>query len=925
MRLPPAARRISALLDTALNDLLREHAGERVAAAEGRMRAHAAELRSTPNPDLTPLIDAVSELSAPDAFELVRALGVRFHLANTMEQHHRLFALRRAESAPGGRPYAESIDDTVLALREAGVSAEAVLSTVSRMLVWPVFTAHPTEARRVTVLRHLRRIADLLSSLEAAALRTSEAGWLQRALKDEILMLWETSEVRSQAPTPLDEASSTLNSFVDSVYEVAPRLQLDLRVALAYHYGVELPVESPFVRFGSWVGGDRDGNPNVTANVSEQTLRLQRSLILAKHEQFMRGLAERFSQSSGRTRATPELLASIAADATLLPELARGMARAYPNEPYRQKLRVIAERLRLTREADSNGQKPPPAAYRGPDAVKRDLELVARSLRADGADRLAAGPVADAIGRIEVFGFHLATLEVRQESGRHEQAIGELLQLRGGPAYGELAEAERCETLCRQLRSWPDAPDRRWLSADAIEVLDTFELMARAQATLGPRACDTYIISMAESPSDILEVALLAAGAGLCRSLPDGTAKSAFDIVPIFEQVEALRHAGQIMSDTLALPAYRALVRARGDVQHVMLGYSDSNKDGGFLAANWMLFKAHRALAAACASHGVRLVLFHGRGGAIGRGGGQMGKAILSQPRDALAGAIKFTEQGQVVFARYSEPGIAHRHLEQVSSALLAASLDPAVIARQEAADPAWEETLDWMAETSLRAYRALVYEDPDFESFFYYAPPINEIGLLPIASRPIFRSGAHSIRQIRAIPWVFAWNQIRCNLPGFFGLGAALTAAIDAGLLPRLRRMYDEWACFQSAIENAEISLAASSMPVTRLYLRLAGDAEAAERVMTAIERDYEQATEAILVIKQEERLLAGQPMLQASIDRRNPDVDPLHCVQVAALRAWRAGCPLGANDPQAWCRDALTTILHSINAIAAGVQTTG
>lgn len=925
LSLPVKFRSNVRYLGSLLGLVLREQGGLAFYRREEQIRRMAIRLRSEVPLRLSELFDLVEPLDQATAFQSVRAFGLYFHLVNLAEQQHRLRVIRSAESRVPRHPFPESIAHALHLLRERGVQREALLDLLGQLQVWPVFTAHPTESRPRSVLDHLRRIDSLLARTESLDLRLSERREIEDALREEITLLWQTEEVRPTAPSPLDEARSILDTFLESVYQTAPQLHRDLLAALSTSFpGEESPIR-PFLRFSSWTGGDRDGNPNVTPEVTEAALRMHRDLILERYLTEVLEVAERFTQSTERVGVSVELRASLEADAGELPDMVAAVRERHPGEVYRQKLEVMGERLRRAR-LPSSAPEERVGGYLFPDQFRRDLEVVSQSLDRHQGAILADGLIGDLLLRLKVFGFHLATVEVRQHSSRHTAALAELLEKRGEPGYEAMAEADRQSTLSRWLVQEKAllSPDLE-LSERTWEVVSTFFSLARMQRELGRDACDSYIISMAAFPSHILEVMLLAKEAGLFRRGPDGKVESDLRVIPIFEQITELRQAGETLNATLELPIYRECVESWGNEQQVMLGYSDSNKDGGFVAANVELFRAHRDLAAVCRRQGVRLLMFHGRGGAIGRGGGNMGKAILSQPPDTLHGRLKSTEQGQIVFQRYGTPDIAHRHLEQVTSALIRASLDPVVGEAQEAAESAWEEVMDALAKESLLAYRELVFETPGFDDFFWQATPVDEIGLLPIASRPMFRSGARSIEQLRAIPWMFAWHQIRCNLPGWYGLGAALTASIRAGQMETLRTMYRKWLFFQSLIDNAQISMGIATLEVTRLYAGLVEDADLSERIMGMIEAEYRRAVEGVLAVTGQERLLDRMPVLQSSIAMRNPYLDPLHCLQVSTLRRWRRGCPLGADEQQEWCNAALTTILHTINAIAAGVQITG
>jgi phosphoenolpyruvate carboxylase len=936
LSLPARFRRSVRYLGNLLGRVLREQGGAGFFEKEEEIRRAAIRMRSEGPPRLAELLGMVEPLDQATAFQTVRAFGLYFHLSNLAEQRHRLRVLRRAESRIPHRPYAESIAHAIHLLRDQAVSREALHELLRNLQVWPVFTAHPTESRRRSVLDHLRRIDGQMARLELPDLRLSERREIEETLLDEITLLWQTEEIRATAPSPLDEARSILDTFVDSVYLTAPRLSRDLQAALSADYPGEQVPTHPFLRFSTWTGGDRDGNPNVTPEVTEAALRMHRDLILERYLIEVQELTDGFTQSTERVGVSAELLASLESDARELPTVVERARERHPGEIYRQKLKAVAERLHRSCLPAAAAPDEHAGGYLSPDQFRDDLEIVALSLERCHGESLARGIIGDLLVRLRVFGFHLATVEVRQHSSRHSAAVAELLEKSGEPGYGRLAEADRQGTLSRWLAGETELlrPGVE-LSPENSEVVRTFLTIARMQRELGRdacdsyiismAACDSYIISMAASPSHLLEVLLLAKEAGLLRRGADGRIECDLRVVPIFEQIAELRRAGEILEAALKLPVYRGCVERWGGEQQVMLGYSDSNKDGGFTAANVELFRAHRDLAGACRRQGVRLLMFHGRGGAIGRGGGNMGKAILSQPPDTLNGRLKATEQGQIVFQRYGTPDVAHRHLEQITSALIRANLDPSVVEAQEAAEPDWEVLMGALADESLRAYRGLVFDTPGFDDFFWQATPIEEIGLLPIASRPMFRSKTRSIEQLRAIPWMFAWHQIRCNLPGWYGLGTALSTAIHDGRLETLRAMYRRWSFFQTLVDNAQISMGVATLEVTRLYAGLVEDAALSERIMGMIEAEYHRALDSVLVVTEQERLLDRMPILQSSIALRNPYLDPLHCLQVSTLRRWRRGCLLGADEDPEWCNAALATILHTINAIAEGVQITG
>ena len=911
-------------LGSLLGGVLREQAGDDLFRAVEEIRHLAIDLREGDARSLAPLFDRAAALDLSEAGAVARAFGIYFHLINTIEQHHRLRSLRSRELDNPERPRPESIEEAFAAL-PADLTLERVEALVRRLAVTPVFTAHPTESRRRTLLEHLERLGAQVASRDQPRLTRSERATVEQELVQTITLLWLTEEVRPSQPSVIYEVRSLLANVVDSVYEGTPKLYRELRRALRARYPSSRLEPPVFLRFGSWVGGDRDGNPNVTATITRETVRLQRDLILRKYIAEVEALLRRYSVSERRVAPSPELEASLATDRRELSDLARRLGERYPAEPYREKLGFMAERLRRARGSEGASGQPPPGAYAGADQLLADLDSMRASLRAAGADGVLDGPLADLALRIQTFGFHFAALEVRQHSARHSTAVAELLAAAGiGGGYAELEEEARQALLGKLLaaeRPLPVSPAR--LSAETREALQTLDVIREAQEWLGREACANYVVSMTSEPSHLLEVLLLTLQVGL---YPPGRAPAGLGIrlVPLFESVAELARAGRILERLWTLPPYRRNLEGWDSEQIVMLGYSDSNKDGGFVASNWQLYCAQRELVELAERSGIDLLLFHGRGGAIGRGGGPMHRAILAQPLGAAGGRLNVTEQGEVVFSRYANAAIAHRHLEQVVGAVLKASLDPVAVAGQSPPDPSWSALMADLAERAQRAYRRLVYDTPELLTFFQQATPIDVLGHLNLASRPVSRGGGR-VEDLRAIPWVFAWTQMRCNLPGWYGLGTALSEAVAERpeLAEQLSTMYQVWPFFRSLLDNAQISLGTSSLEVMRLYAGLVQDTRVRDAILPAIEAEHALAWSALLAATGQARVLDRAPLLQRSVALRNPYVDPLHCIQVRLLETWRteeAARP-GGPDAQAL----LSMVLQSINGIAAGVQTTG
>jgi phosphoenolpyruvate carboxylase len=932
-----------------LGDVIREQEGEAGFRLVEEYRAATKALRAADRgSDFGPagraLLERTDRLTAGEARLLVRAFTAYFHLVNMAEERHRLRVLRRREAAAGDAPRGESIAEAVGQAAGAGVSAERVRALLAECTVEPVFTAHPTEARRRTVLAKLRRLRELADGLDEPLLGPRRLAERHDLIREEIAALWLTEEVHHRAPTVLDEVRNGLYFFEESLWSVVPRLYRETERALAESYPGERFEVPSFLRFGSWVGGDRDGNPNVTAEVTDHTLRLHRETALSLYERELEGLQRHLSVELAEEAGL--LAESLARDERELPELARALRDRYPTEACRRKVgfmlgrlraarRLNAERLRATVEPGTGEdpelwrgairlEAPLPGdaaiAYRRPAELAADLSALRDDLRGRGAGRLAEGALADVARRLDVFGFQLARLDFRQHSSANAAAVTEILRRAGVERdYLALSERDRVALLAREL------VDRRPLVAahatwtpETTETLALFATIARAQAELGREAGDVYIISMTAGVSDVLVPLLFAKEHGLFQPGREGEkAVSALQVVPLFETIDDLHRCAGLMRELFDLPVYRQHLQAWDGRQQIMLGYSDSNKDGGFVTANWELYCAQGALGEACREAGVRLTLFHGRGGAIGRGGGPTSRAIQAQPPGSLNGRLRLTEQGEVTFARYAHPEIAHRHLEQTVHAVLRATL-------REAAGPEagpreeWTRALAAASADGHHAYRQLVHDDAEFIHYFHQATPIDLITDLRIGSRPAKRQASDRIEDLRAIPWVFSWTQSRHGLPGWFGLGSALGPLLDRDAAA-VAEMYRSWPFFRSLVDNAQLSLGRSDLAIARLYDGLAEPA-LRPRIFTRVQAEWQGTERAILGAAGQGVLLENSPVLRRSIRLRNPYVDPLSFVQVSLLGRLRR---LAAEAPAA---DELRRLAAlSVNGVAAGLQNTG
>lgn len=933
------------LLGDMLGEVIRTQAGEAMFALEEQVRKLAKDVRTNGGPEQrATLYNLIASLSTEEARNLLKAFSTYFALVNLAEQLQRMWVLRDRRLSHPDQPRSESIAAAIATLHAQGVPADALQSWLEQALVLPVFTAHPTESKRRTTLDKLRRIADALQHLHANQLLPAEREQWHTAMMEEIVGLWQSDELRLVRPTVIDEVKNGLYYFDTSLMDVVPRLYRNLEQALRTYYpGYPWRVPS-ILRFGAWMGGDRDGNPYVTPGVTVETIRTMRSVALRHHIRAVEALSERVSQSTRQVTISDDLERSLAADAERFPEVAKLLEQRNPHEPYRRKCTYIREKLLRSldhtlkhvpdwfHDADATFLPPPGTFYHFAADMLADLRVMDQSLRANGGAATADGALRDLIRQVEVFGLHMATLDIRQHSSRHTAALVEVLAYAGiCDDYPALDESARVALLLRELASpRPLIPAHLPYSEPTAEIVETFRIVAALLNQISPEAIQTYIVSMTRGTSDLLTVLLFAKEAGLFQP---HQGYSQLNVVPLFETGADLAAAASVVAECLRAPIYRTQLQLRGDIQEVMIGYSDSNKDGGFLAANWALYQAQAALRDLAAEHGINLRLFHGRGGSVGRGGGPANRAILAQPPGSLGKQIKITEQGEVISDRYGMPPLAKRHLEQVLNAVLLLGFTPAADVQ-----PAWVQTLEHLARIAHQQYRALVYDNPRFLPYFRAATPIAEISRLKIGSRPASRTGSDKIEDLRAIPWVFSWMQSRHTLPGWYGLGYALEtfisgrapagnshvplpdapASADERLL-QLQHMYERWPFFQAVIDNAQMILGKADMRIAEHYAELVPDAEIRRKIFAAILSEYERTERRVRQVAKLDHLLDNTPTLQHSIIRRNPYVDPLSYIQVELLHRLRAA-PEGPDH--AALEDA---ILLSISGIASGLKNTG
>lgn len=913
-RLRTEIRQLGAVLGRVIGQIEGQETFERVE----QLRVMAKRARKGDKGAAKELADAVATLDPVEAFSQAMAFTVYFELINLAEENFRISILRRRRFTRdrsvtrAGRPppIRESIEAAILTLKERGVNAAEMRSLVGRLSIELVFTAHPTESKRRTLLTKLQRLGAVLRSRSVLADGAYCTAADDAAVEREIASLWLTDRSRVARPEVTDEVRTGLWYHDTTLYDVLPELQRDLERALAEHYPT-VAAPSRWLTFGSWIGGDRDGNPNVTARVTAEVLALHRRLAIEKLRLAARELARSLTVSDRRDTVSPAVRRLIREDRHLSRHIEQ-IAHRYPHEPYRLVLAGLRERLAqaVVEVRDGAALVASPAGSEPvltSESIRGVLDTIRSSLEAGKGKLLATGELRSVVHRLEVFGLHTAHLDLRQHSSLHEAAVAEVT---GRAEYPRLPEQDKRAFIEACLKSMDVLPESvlDGFSTATRHVVDPLRLAAAARAKFGPECLGIYIISMTDDVSDLLEAKLLMRIAGV--DLP---------IAPLFETLDDLIRAPEILQALLTNAAYTGRTSPAGWHQHVMLGYSDSNKDCGYLTATWALYRAQETIAEVCGRLSVRFTLFHGRGGSIARGGGPAAKAILAQPAGLIGGGIRITEQGEVLSTRYHDPDLAHRILEQIAHGVLLA----AHAAQAPAKIPsAWTDAMETMSAAGLEAYQSLVHRDADFLTFWKQATPIDAIGNLKFGSRPTYRRAAQTVEDLRAIPWVFSWMQSRFNFPGWYGLGSALASMLGQGRSARslLRDMYREWPFFKSLIDNAQLTMRKADMGIARLYADLVDDEKVKARIFRLLLDEFERTEKMILGITGQKRLLGNEPVLLRSVGLRNPYIDPLNYLQVEMLRRLRRG-GMSKDEEEA----ARSVVELTINGISGGLKNTG
>ncbi|GAB6052110.1 phosphoenolpyruvate carboxylase [Magnetospira thiophila] len=919
------------LFGNLLGEVLLEQEDPQVLKTVEILRKGFVDLRQEEDPEARKrLTDLIAGLEPEVLSHVLRAFSIYFLLSNIAEEEwSQLQRVRRINR--GERLWHGSFDDTLQGLREEGVTLEQLQDMLDVLTYQPVFTAHPTETKRRTTLAIQGRLRALAKGLDDPMLAPYQRRAIEYRIRNQIQSLWKTDEVRPDKPQVIDEVRAGLYYFRETLFDTVPRVYRNFERCVNNVYGDQGGAQSlhtpTFLRFGSWIGGDRDGNPFVTHAITRTTVRLQAREVLVEYQRRLQDLIKLLTHSYSLVTPSAAFEASLVADEPLIEAAFKERPRQYVHEPYRRKLMLMHHRLgcQLNRLETLLAGRPDPGrgcGYDNAQAFLDEIKMIRESLIGHGDRNLADAELKDLDILVQTFGFHLVQLDVRQESTRHTDAVAELFDKAPNlPDYRLLSEAERLHEL-NELLSHGGTPLLYCddMSDETRETLDVLKTMVAARKEIGPETFGAYVISMTHQASHVLEVMFLASFAGLCGRRRDGSWHNDLLVTPLFETIDDLARIEPVLEALMQQPSYLALLAETGNVQEVMLGYSDSCKDGGILASSWGLYKAQKTIARVTGKRHIGCRIFHGRGGTVGRGGGPTHDAILAQPPGTVNGTIKFTEQGEVLSAKYADTDNAVYELTMGISGLLKASRCLTVACTPDPAE--YVATMDSLAQAGEAHYRALTDDDPAFIDYFYEATPVSEIALLNLGSRPSHRKKSdRSKGSVRAIPWVFAWAQARHTLPAWYGIGHALQQCCADNPRGRdiLLRMYRDWPFFRALLSNSQMALSKAEFSIARAYANLCETPGITDRVFPVIEAEFKATLEGILEVAQLETLLADNPALKHSLAYRDPNLDPINHIQVAVLKRYRAAQEGG--EAERW----RLPLLRSVNALATGMRNTG
>jgi phosphoenolpyruvate carboxylase len=895
------------LLGDQLGRVISELESAEIFETEEEIRSEAKARRAGDEAAAKSLLKRVAAMTPNDARAVAASFATYFDLVNLAEENYRLALLRQQERENAPNPVRESIEEAISILKKRGITHQQMSNLLETLSIELVLTAHPTESRRRTIISKLQRLSNLLHLATQPDNLPREQEKLVAAMYAEITALWLSDRSRASKLAVTDEVRTGLY-FIDSVFwPTLPRLYTDLDQALAKHYP-GLRTERAWLRLGSWMGGDRDGNPNVTSEVTAETLRLHRGQAVENHRRALQSVARHLSVSARRLPLPKELVAWLDKRHPLPPHV-EYIQQRYASEPYRLILSLLSADLGEASQDDMKNRllsRDPHQARVHPADISLPLDLIASAIPAP----LAQDELLSVRRQLSIFGLHAARLDIREDSSKFNAALGEVLRaLEITPSFESLPSSERLQLLTHLLSSpLPQLSIHPGVTAETAETWALFQLIGRVGQVYGRELLGPVIISMTHSAADILTVLLLARWTGCDFGL---------QICPLFESVNDLDAAPRILSELFNINIYRNHLNTCQDEQMVMIGYSDSNKDGGYLMANWALYQAQESISQVAQENAIRLTIFHGRGGTVARGGGPANRAIRAQPAGSINGRFRLTEQGEIIASRYSNPELAHRHLEQIVHAVLLASAPNLTDAKIGKIPPEWRASMDRMSAVAYKSYRTLVYETPGFIEFWQAATPLDEIKRLHIGSRPVSRAGNAEVSNIRAIPWVFSWMQSRFNLPGWYGLGSGLDAIADKSIL---KAMYSGWPFFKTLLDNTESSLLKADMGIAALYAELVPDRELGDRLFATILAEFERTRVNVLSVSAHRDLMDSEPVTQNAVRLRNPYVDPLNYIQVEMLRRLRS-LPDNSSESES-LREA---VVLTINGIAAGLKNTG